>query len=73
MNDFPPSCWVVLKDMIDASNFRKYIAAYYWSFQTIATVGYGDISAHNQVEHTIAVCWMIFGVGFYSYTIGNMT
>ena len=21
----------------------------------------------------MAICWMVFGVGFYSYTIGNMT
>jgi hypothetical protein len=36
-------------------------------------VGFGDISGNNNVEYTFSCCWMIFGVGFYSYTIGNMT
>lgn len=31
------------------------------------------IAGHNNVEYVFACLWMIFGVGFYSYTIGNMT
>jgi len=36
-------------------------------------VGFGDISGGNAIEHVMAITWMIFGVGYYSYTIGNMT
>ena len=51
----------------------QYIQSFYWSFQTLATVGFGDISAKTKNERIFASIWMIFGIGFYSYTIGNMT
>jgi len=36
------------------------------------TIGYGDIPASSDLEKIAAITWMIAGVGFYSYTIGNM-
>lgn len=47
--------------------------AFYWSLQTLATVGFGDINYFNVQERIFAIVWMLFGIGFYSYTIGNMT
>lgn len=35
-------------------------------------MGYGDINAKQTNERTVALIWMIFGVGFYSFTIGNL-
>ena len=46
--------------------------AFHWAFQTLTTVGYGDISAHTWAEHMFAIVWMIAGVGFYSYMFGNI-
>ena len=46
--------------------------AFHWSFQTLTTVGYGDISAHNWWEYIFACSWMIFGVGFYGYMFGTL-
>lgn len=40
---------------------------------TLSTVGFGDINAKTLSERVFAIIWMIFGIGFYSYTIGNMT
>lgn len=71
--DFPNDCWVVVKGFQDDTPGRQYLVSYYWAFQTLTTVGYGDISAESTVEKLMACLWMIFGVGFYSYTIGNMT
>ena len=34
-------------------------------------MGYGDVSAVTPTEKLVAILWMVFGVGFYSYTIGN--
>jgi hypothetical protein len=45
----------------------------YWAFSTLTTVGFGDISAKTIPEKIIAIIWMIFGVGFYSFTIGNLS
>jgi CRP-like cAMP-binding protein len=36
-------------------------------------VGYGDISVLTNTELILSVIWMIFGVGFYSFTIGNLS
>ena len=41
--------------------------------QTSTTVGYGDVTAVTNGERTFAIILMIFGVGFYSYTVGNFT
>jgi hypothetical protein len=44
--------------------------AFYWSFQTLTTVGYGDISPFTTAEMIYSMLWMFFGVVFFSYTIG---
>ena len=36
-------------------------------------MGYGDISVLTNTELILSVIWMIFGVGFYSFTIGNLS
>ncbi|CAD8103298.1 unnamed protein product [Paramecium sonneborni] len=46
-----------------------YITNIYWATQIITTVGYGDI----QTEHEFFILWMIIGVAFYSFTIGDFT
>lgn len=43
-----------------------------WALQTLTTVGYGDINAGMQDERILSIMWMIAGVGFYSFTIGNL-
>jgi Na+/phosphate symporter len=47
--------------------------AFYWSLQTLATVGFGDINFFTVQERIFSIGWMVFGIGFYSYAIGNMT
>ena len=64
--------WPKRKGYIGLPSEQMYIHACYWSFQTLTTVGYGDISAKNDLERIIAIFWIILGCGFYSYTIGNL-
>ena len=47
--------------------------AIYWALMTLTTVGFGDISVKTTSERVFAILWMIVGVAFYSYAIGNMT
>jgi voltage-gated potassium channel Kch len=53
--------------------YTIYVTSFYWITQTVTVVGYGDISSRAPVEITLVVIWMLVGVGFYSFTIGNLT
>mmetsp|Transcript_37721 Transcript_37721/g.27802 ORF Transcript_37721/g.27802 Transcript_37721/m.27802 type:complete len:162 (-) Transcript_37721:287-772(-) len=70
--DFNPKTWVVRNEYLDETPLVQYLASIYWAFCTLTTVGFGDIHAETVPEMIIAICWMIFGVGFYSFTIGNL-
>jgi hypothetical protein len=63
----------VQKNIQDESNSVKYLYAVYWALQTLTTVGYGDIPADTNSEKIVSIFWMVFGVGFYSFTIGNLS
>jgi CRP-like cAMP-binding protein len=65
--------WVVKSGLRDEPTLRLYLFSLYWSFSTIFTVGFGDIHAYNTVEYVISIIWMLFGVGFYSFTIGTLS
>jgi len=51
----------------------KYITSFYWAFQTVTTVGYGDFIVSSKTEYILALIWMVVGVNFYSFTIGNVS
>lgn len=65
--------WVVRYGFQDEDNMTLYLRSIYWAVATILTVGYGDITAHTMFEQLMSVVWMIFGVGFYSYTVGSLS
>jgi hypothetical protein len=65
--------WVTHNNLSDESNFRKYLFSLYWSFTTIFTVGFGDITPINEVEYILTIIWILFGVAFYSFTIGTLS
>jgi len=70
--------WVGLRtgvdrNFIDDSQLYQYLVSFYWAYQTITTVGFGDIGICTVNEYAIAIIWMIIGVNFYSYLVGNIT
>ena len=71
--DFPPDGWVVRNGMIDEPPSVQYLSALDWAFQTLTTVGYGSVTAGTYQERFFNLIWMLFGVGFYSFTIGNLS
>jgi len=38
----------------------------------LTTVGYGDMTGKTDEERVFTVFWILFGVAFYSFTIGNI-
>ena len=65
--------WVGSRDIVDSSMGHQYFESVYWAFQTVTTVGYGDFSISTPNEYILALLWMIVGVNFYSFTIGNVS
>ncbi len=64
--------WVVYAGINDEKSSYQYLVSIYWALQTLTTVGYGDIALRSVYEKIAALIWMIIGVGFYSFTIGNL-
>eukprot|EP00347_Sterkiella_histriomuscorum_P012023 403370187 len=73
INDFGPDTWVFRRRILDNEVYAQYMLAYYWSSQTITTLGYGDIPAVTEFEIALSLIWMGVGVAFYSFVVGNFT
>eukprot|EP00742_Colponemidia_sp_Colp-10_P004514 GILJ01004818.1.p1 GENE.GILJ01004818.1~~GILJ01004818.1.p1 ORF type:complete len:942 (-),score=125.81 GILJ01004818.1:71-2896(-) len=73
LNDFTADTWVYRAGLLDADNYSLYLASIYWAASTLFTIGYGDISAHTNEEKLIAIIWMSFGAGFYSFTVSTLS
>ena len=72
-DDLHPKTWVARSDLIYEQPLRQYLFAVNWALQTLTTVGYGEIGAVTGAEQITALLWMAIGVGFYSFTIGNLS
>ena len=72
-DDLHSDTWVARSDLIYEEPSRQYLLAVNWALQTLTTVGYGEIGAVTGAEQITALIWMIVGVGFYSFTIGNLS
>ena len=49
-----------------------YMRSFYWAYQTITTVGFGDFKIRTTNEYCLAVLWMIIGFYFYAFLIANL-
>jgi len=68
-----PDTWVVRHEYRDDSDAVVYLAALYWTFTTMSTVGYGDITARTYMEQCMSIILMLFGVVFFSFVIGSIS
>ena len=65
--------WFDLLDLRDAALGEQYITTIYWTFTTLATVGYGDITPINTSERIITVVVMILGATVFGYIVANVS
>jgi CRP-like cAMP-binding protein len=65
-----PHTWIYREDLQDAENSVIYLTGVYYCLSALTTVGYGDVFAFTNEELIFSSIWMLFGVAFYSFTIG---
>lgn len=61
------------EDAINSTSYYdRYVASTYWSFTTLTTVGYGDISATNTDEKIYCIFGMIAGTAVFATVTGTL-
>jgi voltage-gated potassium channel len=70
--------WIGLAGEADPKNpvvmtiFERYTRAVYWATSTLATVGYGDITAVTVPQMWYSIMVEITGVGFFGFVLTNI-
>ena len=66
--------WIMVYPMpLDTDTTSYYIKSFYWALTTLTTVGYGDITPHDNHGRLFTCFIMIIGVGMYGVIIGSIT
>jgi hypothetical protein len=65
--------WIKSNDLNDFDKIDIYIASVYFNMVTIYTIGYGDITAVNQMERIYLSFFMFVGVLLFSFTVSNFS
>ena len=73
LDNLGPDTWVVRMGLENKSKGSLYLFSLYWAITTLTTVGLGDMNAGTPTERGICILWMMFGVGFYSFTVGSIS
>lgn len=56
----------------DSDKVFEYVKAIYWTFTTLTTVGYGDISAKTIAQMLYTCGIQVLGVGVFGYILSNV-
>ncbi|CAK68206.1 unnamed protein product (macronuclear) [Paramecium tetraurelia] len=64
--------WLDAYNLRDKSNASQYNVAIYWATMTMTTVGYGDITAKNDLELLINNLTMFIGSIVFAYSVNSI-
>jgi hypothetical protein len=64
--------WIYANDFELKSYHTQYIFAFYWIFEVITTVGYGDYSGGTNQEYLFSIALEFIGLTFFSFLMGSI-
>jgi len=64
--------WVYAAGFDDKPKHTQYIFAFYWIFEVITTVGYGDYSGSTSGEYIFSIALEFLGLTFFSFLMGSI-
>ena len=64
--------WIFANGFDDKPNHTQYIFAFYWIFEVITTVGYGDYSGTTSNEYIFSITLEFLGLTFFSFLMGSI-
>lgn len=71
--DYYEETWIKYYHLENSSNVQIYIKSVFYCLTVLTTVGYGNYVSRNTIERCFTLIWMLFGIAFYSFTIGFIT
>ena len=70
-NECTPS-WIYKNDFYPKPYHSQYIFAFYWIFEVITTVGYGDFVGATPLEYIFSIILEFMGLTFFSFLMGSI-
>ena len=64
--------WVYKQGFDDKPFHTQYIFAFYWIFEVITTVGYGDYAGSTPEEYIFSIALEFMGLTFFSFLMGSI-
>ena len=64
--------WIWNNGFADKPKHTQYIFAFYWIFEVITTVGYGDYAGHTSNEYIFSIALEFLGLTFLSFLMGSI-
>ncbi|KAJ0396851.1 hypothetical protein ATCC90586_002588 [Pythium insidiosum] len=65
--------WIDANGLRGAPRSEVYVAALYWAFTMMTTVGFGDIVPITMLERMYSILAMVISAGTYAYVIASMS
>lgn len=65
--------WIYKNSFDDKPYHTRYIFSFYWIFEVITTVGYGDYAGATSEEYIFSIILEFLGLTFFSFLMGSIT